>query len=140
MASNTFSGARAVFLINSVPVGFCGNVSGSETISYESVDVLNLLEVREFVPVGYQATLAANVFRVVGSSLKQLGILPRESDIISSGDLEAAVQDNVTLNTVQLFQGVRCSGHSFDIGARGIVSESVEFVCIRVLDEADLAT
>jgi hypothetical protein len=136
-ASKTFSGARAIFLINSAPVAFAGGVSGEETIDYEPVDVLNLLEVREFVPVAYRTSLSAQVFRVVGDSLKKLGILPRQEDIITSGDLEAAIQDKVTGSTIALFQGVRCSGHTFDVTARGIVMENVNFVAIRVLDESE---
>jgi hypothetical protein len=134
-ASKTFSGARAVFLINSVPVAFAGGVSGEEMIDYEPVDVLALLEVREFVPVSYRTSLSAQVFRVVGDSLKKLGILPRQEEIITSGDLEAAIQDTVTRQTICLFQGVRCTGHSWDVTARGIVQENVNFVSIRVLDE-----
>lgn len=138
MASQTFSGARAIFLINGVPVAFAGGVSGEEMIDHEPVDVLTLLEVREHVPVAYRTSLNAQVFRVVGQSLKRLGILPRQADIITSGDLEAAVQDVVTGNTVALFQGVRCSGHTFDITARGIVQENVSFVSIRVMDEFEI--
>lgn len=134
-ASKTFSGARAVLLINSVPVAFAGGVSGEEMIDYEPVDVLALLEVREFVPVAYRTTLNAQIFRVVGSSLKALGILPRQEDIITSGDLEAAIQDIVTRQTIALFQGVRCAGHSWDATARGLVQEQVPFVAIRVKDE-----
>lgn len=137
-ASFTFSGARAIFIINSQPVGFAGGVSGEEMVDYEPVDVLNLLEVREFVPVAYRTSLNAQIFRVVGQSLKALGILPRQEDIITSGDLEAAVQDNVTGQTIALFQGVRCSGHSFDVTARGIVMENVSFVSIRVFDEFEI--
>lgn len=135
MASQTFSGARAIFFINGLEIGFAGGVSGEEMIDYEPVDVLNLLEVREHVPVAYRASMNAQIFRVVGNSLKAQGILPRLEDIITSGDLEAAVQDSVSAQTVQLFQGVRCSGHSFDITARGIVNENVPFVAIRTLDE-----
>lgn len=138
-ASRTFSGARAIFLINSAPVAFAGGVSGEETIDYEPVDVLNLLEVREFVPVAYRTSLSAQVFRVVGDSLKKLGILPRQEAIITSGDLEAAIQDTVTGSTIALFQGVRCSGHTFDVTSRGIVMENVNFVAIRVLDESEQA-
>jgi hypothetical protein len=135
MSSFTFSGARAIFLINSVPVAFAGGVSAEEMIDHEPIDVLNLLEVREFVPVAYRTSLNAQVFRVVGESLKKLGILPRQEEIIRSGDLEAAIQDEITGETVGLFQGVRCSGHSYDVTARGIVQDNVSFVSIRVLDE-----
>ena len=137
MASQTFSGARAVFLINGAQVGFAGGVSGEEMVDYEPVDVLSLLEVREHVPVAYRASLNAQVFRVIGQSLKRLGILPRQEDIITSGDLEAAIQDRVTGETMALFQGVRCSGHTWDVTARGIVQENVTFVAIRVLDESE---
>jgi hypothetical protein len=137
MASQTFSGARAIFFINGAEIGFAGGVSGEEMIDYEPVDVLNLLEVREHVPVSYRVSLNAQIFRVVGNSLKAQGILPRLEDIITSGDLEAAIQDSVRGETVQLFQGVRCAGHSFDITARGIVNENVPFVAVRVLDESE---
>lgn len=136
-ASKTFSGARAIFSIDGAQIAFAGGVSGEEMIDYEPVDVLNLLEVREFVPVAYRTTLSAQIFRVVGQSLKALGILPRQEDIITSGDLTASIQDKVTLQTLALFQGVRCAGHSWDVTARGIVQENVNFVCIRVLDEAE---
>lgn len=138
MASQTFSGARAIFFIGGLEVGFAGGVSGEEMIDYEPIDVLNLLEVREHVPVAYRVSMNAQIFRVVGNSLKAQGIMPRLEDIITSGDLEAAVQDNVTAQTVQLFQGVRCAGHSFDITARGVVNENVPFVAIRTLDEFEV--
>lgn len=137
-ASYTFSGARAIFLINAVPVAFAGGVSGEEQIEYEPVDVLNLLEVAEYVPVAYRTSLNAQIFRVVGSSLKAQGILPRQEEIITSGDLEAVIQDKITNQTTALFQGVRCSGHSWDVTARGLVQENVTFVAIRVLDESEV--
>ncbi len=136
-ASATFSGARAIFLINSVPVAFAGGVSGEEMIDYEPVDVLGLLEVKEFVPVAYRTSLNAQIFRVVGSSLKALGIMPRLENIIQSDDLTAALQDIVTRDTIALFQNVRCSGQSWDTTARGIVSTNVTFVAIKVLDESE---
>lgn len=137
-ASATFSGARAVFMINNQPVGFAGGVSGEELVDYEPIDVLNLLEVKEHVPVAYRTSLSAQIFRVVGKSLKKAGILPTVENIITSDDLVAAIQDKVTNTTMSLFTGVRCSGHTWDVTARGVVSENVTFVAIRVKDEAEL--
>lgn len=138
MASKTFSGARALFLINSNPIGFAGGMSGSEEIDYEPVDTLNYLEVREHVPVAYRVSLNAQVFRVVGESLKKLGIIPRLEEIITSGDLEAAVQDSVTGQTIALFTGVRAAAQNFDVTARGLVQTAVSFVAIRHYDEFDI--
>jgi hypothetical protein len=136
--SNVFSGARARFKINGNVVGFGAGVSGSESIDYEPVDVLDLLEVREFVPVAYRATLSAQIFRVIGSSLKALGIFPTEENILTSGDLTATVEDILTGNTMASFQACKCQEHTFDITARGIVSENVNFVTIRLRDEFDI--
>jgi hypothetical protein len=134
-APQAFSGARARFKIDGVVVGFAGGVSGSESIDYEPVDVLDLLEVREYVPVAYRATLNAQIFRVVGKSLKALGIFPTEENILTSGDLTATIEDRLTGNTTAQFEACKCQEHSFDVTARGIVSENVTFVTIRLRDE-----
>lgn len=136
-ASNVFSGPRARFKIDGNVVGFAAGVSGSEAIDYEPVDVLDLLEVREFVPVAYRATLSAQIFRVIGKSLKALGIFPQETNILTSGDLTATVEDTISGNTMSQFESCKCSEHAFDITARGIVSENVTFVTIRLKDEFD---
>jgi hypothetical protein len=137
-----FSGARARFKIGEVTVGYAGGVSGEETIDYESVDVLDLLEVREHVPVAYRTTLSAQIFRVVGKSLKSYegtAIFPTNDQIIASNALTAVVEDaeGPTPQNMLLFTGVRTAGHTFDITARGIVTENVNFVAIRVQDESE---
>jgi len=138
MASNVFSGSRARFKVNGSVVAFAGGVSGSESVDYEPVDVLDLLEVREFVPVAYRATLNAQVFRVIGSSLKQLGIFPVEENILTSGDLDCSIEDRITGLTMATFQNCKAQEHSWDVTARGIVSENVTFVTIRVRDESEV--
>lgn len=138
MSSFVLSGARSLFKVDGTIVGFAGGVSGSEQIEYEPVDVLDLLEVREFVPVAYRCTLSAQIFRVVGQSLKKLGIFPQEANILTSGDLTCTVTDILTGNTVAQFEACKCSEHAFDITARGIVSENVNFVNIRLKDEFDI--
>ena len=137
-AANVFSGPRARFKVNGNIVGFAGGVSGSESIDYEPVDVLDLLEVREYVPVAYRATLSAQIFRVIGQSLKAAGIFPQEKDILTSGDLTCVLEDSLTGNTAAQFEACKCSEHAFDITARGIVSENVSFVTIRMKDEFDI--
>lgn len=102
------------------------------------MDVLDLLEVKEHVPVAYRTTLSAQIFRVIGNSLKQQNIFPTMDQIINSAAMTAVVQDaEVTGDNVALFTGVRTAGHTFDITARGIVTENVNFVAIRVADESE---
>ena len=138
MAANVFSGARARLKIDGRPIGYAAGVSGSESVDLEPVDVLDLLEVKEFVPVAYRTTLSAQVFRVVGSSLKKLGIFPQQGSILTSGDLTITVEDKLTGLTTMQFEGCKAQEHAFDITARGIVSENVNFVAIRLKSEFDL--
>jgi hypothetical protein len=149
--ANTFSGARSVFFVDNgggpVPVGFAAGVSGEELLNMEPVETLGLLEVREHVEVGYTCSLSAQIFRVVGESIKQQGIMPRQEDMLVNGEMECMIKDSgiaqhgrnsqLSNTTVQLFQGVKCSGHSFDISARGVVQENVTFVAIRTIDELE---
>jgi len=135
MPTNVFSGPRAKFKIDGRIIGFAGGVSGSESIDYEPIDVLDLLEVREYVPVAYRASLNAQIFRVIGSSLKALGIFPTLENILTSGDLTCTVEDRQTGNTAMQFEQCKAADHSFDISARGIVSENVTFVTVRLRNE-----
>lgn len=92
------------------------------------------------MPVSYRATLSAQIFRVITKSLKFLGIFPREENILTSGDLTASIEDRLTGNTMATFQECKCSEHSWDVTARGIVSENTTWVTIRVKDESELPT
>ncbi len=143
--TDVFSGARARFKVDSNVIGFAGGVSGSESVDYEPVDVINLLEVREFVTTAYRATLNAQIFRVIGSSVKALGLLPANPEVggspgnpqgvLGSPDLECSIEDRVTGENMATFLGCRLQEHSFDVTARGIVSENVTFVTIKLRDE-----
>lgn len=90
------------------------------------------------MPVAYRTTLSAQVFRVIGNSLKQQNIFPTVDQIINSSALTAVIEDaEITENNIALFTGVRTAGHTFDITARGIVTENVNFVAIAVSDESE---
>lgn len=134
-ASFTLSGSRVRFKVDGNVIGFAGGVSGSESIDYEPVETLDLLEVREYVPVAYKATLNCQIFRVVGNSLKAAGIFPTQENILTSGDLTCSAEDRITGETVAQFEGCKAQEHSFDFAARGIVSENVTWVTIRLRDE-----
>lgn len=144
MATNTFSGARAIFLIDGIRVGFAGGVSGEEVIDYEPIDVLNQLEVEEHVPVAYRCSLSAQVFRVINSPLKKFGdsnqeIFPKQSNILSTDEFTATIEDDLIEGVIMAqFEGVKASGHTFDVSARGVVSENISFVAIRLKDESEI--
>jgi len=138
-----FTGPRALFKIGPNPVGYAGNVSGEETIDFEPVDTLDLLEVKEHVPVAYRCSLNATVFRIIGQSLKKVGIFPTLQSIITSESLTASIEDGSQFpvdggrRTMAFFEGVRASGHTWDVTSRGLTADNVTFVAIRVADESE---
>lgn len=141
MPAAVFSGSRARVKINGTQIGYAAGVSGSESVEYDPVEVLDLLEVKEFVPVAYRVTLNAQIFRVIGQSLKKQGIFPTESNILTSGDLKLTIEDRLAPNdTMAQFEGVKAATNSWDVTARGITQSNVDFVAIRLRDEFDNPT
>ena len=134
----TFSGNRARFKIRGQKVAYAGGISGEENIDLEPVDVLDMVEVFELVPVAYRCSMQTNLFRVVGASVKAIGIYPKYTNILTTGDMDASVEDSrsVPIRTAYHFQGVKASTKSFDTNARGIATEAVGFQAIRITDES----
>jgi hypothetical protein len=154
--AEVFTGARAKFYINGQAVGYCAGVSGEEAIDYEPVETLDFLEVREHIPVAYRASLSAAFFRLVGSSLKSyqgrqndlggMQIFPQFDKILTSGVLEAAIHNTKTSSdtgeavpdVMAMFTSVRAASKTFDVSARGVVTENCSFVAIRQKDESEV--
>jgi hypothetical protein len=138
MATDVFSGARARLKIDNNTIGYCGGISGEESIDYEPIDVLDLIHTKEHVPIAYRCGMNAQVFRVLGESLKNQGIMPIEDNILTDGVMEAQIEDKVTGRIAAQISGVKVATKAFDVTARGIVAENVSFVAIRMKDESEV--
>jgi len=140
-----FTGARARFSINGVKVGYARNVAVTEEIQYDPVEVLDNIEVEEFVPVAYRVTFTASKFRVIGETVKSLGYFPNNGanteehleNILVSGNLTATVEDTSTGQLFATLEQVKVASHNWTIDARGVVGEDMTFVAIRVKDESE---
>jgi hypothetical protein len=135
MASGHFWGARARFRYGGRYIGYCADVSGEEVVNYEEIHILNLLAVREHVPVAYIASVQASMFRILNNSHKAQGIFPTYDNILTSGELSAVVEDTLTGQSPYQFTGCRASSKGFDVSARGVTSERISFVALRQYDE-----
>jgi len=151
MAKEIFTGARARFFLDDVPIGYCAGVSGEEAIDYEPVDTLEFLQVREHVQVAYRASMSAAFFRLIGSSLKEyagkeenaggLEIFPKFDNILTSGAMTAAIIETKSKDeprVIAQFDSVRAASKTFDVSSRGIVTENCSFVAIRQFDESEI--
>lgn len=163
MSTNVFSGSRCIFRVSDKVVAFASGVDGTEEIMYEAVDVLDRIEVAEYVPVGYRCTLRCEVFRTVqgtkasgpissngpnqppegelGSVKKpSVGLFPRStgtpSEILTNGYMSATISDRLNKGvTLYRYEEVKAQTLNFRITARGIVGQDVSFNAIRCISE-----
>lgn len=136
------SGARARFTINGVKVMYATNVSFSEEIQQDPVEVLDQLEVAEHVSTAYRVTMSAQMVRVITNPIKNrdgVVLFPRLEDILTHQEMTATIEDAVTGAIVATIQRVRPARYTQNIGAKGIVLTDVEFVAIRIMDESEIA-
>lgn len=141
-----FTGARARFSINGVKVGYARNVAVTEEIQYDPAEVLDNIEVEEYVPVAYRVRFTASTFRIIGETMKERGWFPpvggnveeHLENILVTGDLVATIEDTKTGKIFATLEQVKVASHNWTVDARGIVGEDMEFVAIRVKDESEI--
>jgi len=142
-----FTGARARFSIEGSRVGFATNCAGSEEIQYDPVEVLDNIEVDEFVPVAYRVTFTSSQIRVVGETIKSQGFFPTAGttteehlqNILLQGDLVATIEDTKTQKLVMTLEQMKVASRNFTINARGIVGKDVTYVAVRMKDESEVS-
>ena len=146
-ATKTISGARVVFFWNGDPVAYASGVDGGEEIMYEPVECLDDLAVKEYVPVGYRVNFSCRIFRTVAQgesskntpgSLKQIGLFPQFKKILLTEGVDAAIQDSITGKVIYLLEQAKSASYNFDIQARGLATQNMQFNAIRMLDESEI--
>jgi hypothetical protein len=141
-----FTGARARFSIDGRKVGYARNVAVTEEIQYDPVEILDNIQVEEFVPIAYRVTFTAGQFRIIGETIKSLGFFPslganteeHLENILISGDLVATIEDTATGKLFATLEQVKVASHNWTIDARGVVGEDLTFVSVRVKDESEI--
>lgn len=142
-----FTGARARFSIDGKKVGYATNVSGSEEIEYQPVEVLDNIEVEEFVPVAYRVTFTASMVRIMGETIKSEGFFPTAGtspeehlqNILLQGDMVCTIEDSKSSSIMMTLEQVKIQSRNFTISARGIVGKDVTFVAVRMKDESEVS-
>lgn len=139
------TGARARLSINGKKIGYCRNVSLEEVINFEPIRALDNIAVEEHVPLTYDVTMSAQIARLVGKPLTELGLWPKKGkntsdllfNILTSGDLTAVIEDTKTGKVLAAVENVRTSRRSYTIDAGAATFKDVQFVAILVRDESE---
>jgi hypothetical protein len=132
-------------MIDGKKVGYATNVAGSEEYQYDPVEVLDNIEVEEFVPVAYRVTFTASLVRIMGETIKSQGYFPqggtspadRLTNVLLQGDMVCVIEDSKTNTKMMTLEQVKMSSRNFTVNARGIVGKDVTFVAVRMRDESE---
>jgi len=133
-------------MIEGKKVGYCTNVAGSEEIQYDPLEVLDNIEVEEFVPVAYRVTFTASLVRIVGETIKSLGLFPKSGtstedhlkNILLMKDMAAVIEDSNNPGTkICTVEQMKMQSRNFTVNARGMVGKDVTMVAVRMKDESE---
>jgi hypothetical protein len=139
-----FTGARCRFSIDGRKVGYATACSGSEEIRYDPLEVLDNIEVEEFVPIGYTVSFTSDHVRIVGTTIKSEGYFPKAGNtpddhlknILLQGDMVGALEDTKTERNIATIEQMKMASRNFTINARGMVGKSITYVATRIRDES----
>lgn len=141
-----FTGARARFSMNGVPVGFARGCTSRESVEHEPFKALGALEVLENVPVGYAVAFSASMATLVGESLKSIGWQPKVgtstetllANVLAIGELTVTIEDKKTGDVIEIIEQLRFASRSTSYQTGSIIMQDVEFVGIRSRDAFDV--
>lgn len=140
-----FTGARAHFSLNGTPIGFATNCDGNEQIMRLPLRVLGSLYVVEHVPVGYDMAFNASVARLVGRSLKSLGLWPKHMpsaeeflrEVLAFSNLSATLEDPITGDVVYRAQRIVPASKGWSLDAQGMATVRTSFLGEKLLEESE---
>lgn len=135
-ATKVQTGARTIFRLNGVQVAYASQCTYNENVQLEEVNVLDNIAVEEHAEVGYRVDISCQTFRVQGKSIKQLGLMSKFADLLTTGILTAEVIDRVSGTTLLLMTGVKLESRQSSVDARGVMTERWNFKGIRAKDES----
>jgi len=127
--SQTISGSRASLKINGKKVAFVGSVNLTIENTLTPINVIDQLEIAEACETGHVVNFTANYFKVDANSAAALGFeFENLDDLLSQPELTMEMYDRVGDKVIANVSGVKCSGGSGSIDARGVWNGTWNFI------------
>lgn len=142
--AQTLTGARAKLYINGKLFGLGTDCSWSLPYGMEPVHTLGRYEPQEIVPVSQEAIeVSVNGMRVVNNgphvgfdgTIDTAIIVPVLADLLANKDMTIEIIDRQSDKSIMRVAQCRSRGYSSQVGAKGMVTYSMQFIGIRVTDE-----
>lgn len=127
------SGSRlAINIAGFGPVAFSSSFSINIDNTLQDIDVLDQLDVAEFAETAHKVSGSINRFKIDDDAANQLNIDPSNLDsLFSRGDLSIDIIDRISGNAVSSLIGVKFSGGSGSVDARGVWTGAWQFKAKR---------
>jgi len=131
---NTMTGNRALLKIKGQVVGSgVQNADFQDDLGLQDVDGLGSPFTQELVTGKVSYSINLSTYFIYNKKLIDLGFVPTSDDVLTSGELEIELIDNVTGETLELYTGCKAANHSRQYGKHVISGESATFRALRKL-------
>lgn len=138
--SKVFHGARAKLNIGQNTVGIFTNVSYGVQYDVQPVSILGAMAPVELAYTGQEAIqITASGWRVIGHGPHdpQGAQVPKLQDLLTHEDITVSLFDRQDdSNPIMVVTGVRPTGYSTSVSARGLQEITVSMVGLKLTDES----
>lgn len=137
-ATKTMHGARASLIINGQVAGIFNSCSYGVQYDSNPIYTLGRFNANEIVVTGMAPiSLQLGGFRVIDNGPYEIASVPKLQELLNLDDITVAIHDRQTNKTVLTVVGVKPTGYSTDVSARGLQSLNVTMEGISLGDESD---
>lgn len=125
---NTMTGNRALLKLRGQTIGGgVQNIDFSDDYGLQDVDGIGSPETQELVVGKMTHTINLSRFFIYNKKLIDLGLVPNSDEVLTSGDLEIEVIDNVSGTTLELYTGCKVASGTRNYSKHAITSEAATF-------------
>jgi len=139
IGSQVSTGAKLELKIGGVIVAYANNATYTENHNMQPIERFGEVEVNEHAELGVTVEFSAAMFRVNTKAAVSLGISPRIQDFLKQPELTATLKDKLQDAVLVNINGIKLSSRSGSVDARGVWTETLNFVGRIIFDEAGQA-
>lgn len=136
IGSQVSTGCKMELSIGGVVVAYASNASYNINHNHQAIELLGEVTVNEHAELGITVDMSASMFRVDQKAAVSLGIQPKINDFLSQPELVITLRDKVKDSVLVTATGIKLSGRSGSVDARGTFTETLNFVGRVIFDEA----